>query len=312
MAVEVLTDPRCLQHDVPRGFPERPLRLERVLAGLSSSGRRAVEPGAHPDATAAVARVHGGDYVERFRAAVARGDGLLDSADNPLVPSTWDAAMGAVETTLHAADRAADGRAAFAAVRPPGHHAERHVAMGFCYINNVAVAAEHLLAARGLARVAILDFDVHHGNGTQHLFEERGDVLYVSAHQYPFYPGTGAADERGRGAGAGATLNVPLPAGCDDAAYEVAFSEQILPALESFAPEALLLSAGFDAWQADPLGGMRVTRDGFARWGEWLGSLARRCCDGCVMAVLEGGYDVEALGDLAGAFLGGLDCGLDD
>jgi DNA-directed RNA polymerase specialized sigma24 family protein len=172
-----------------------------------------------------------------------------------------------------AADRAAAGCAAFAAVRPPGHHAERHVAMGFCYFNNVAVAAEHLLAAHGLARVAILDFDVHHGNGTQHLFEERGDVFYASAHQYPFYPGTGAAAERGRGAGAGATLNVPLPAGCGDAEYEVAFAERCCRR-SSFAPEALLLSAGFDAWQADPLGGMRVTRgrlratggSGWARW----------------------------------------------
>jgi acetoin utilization deacetylase AcuC-like enzyme len=295
---------------VPLGFPERPSRLESVLAGLTP-GRTITEPGSHPDTAAAVARVHGGDYVARFRAAVERGDGLLDSADNPLVPTTWDAATAAVDVALHAADHAAAGRPAFAAVRPPGHHAERHVAMGFCYFNNVAVAAEHLIARHGLTRVAILDFDVHHGNGTQHLFEERADVLYASTHQYPFYPGTGAASERGRGAGVGATLNVPLPAGCGDAEYAEVFQATVLPSLEGFAPEALLLSAGFDAWQADPLGGMRVTAAGFGDWGRWLGALARRRCGGRVMAILEGGYDVPRLGELAAAFVSGLESGLD-
>ena len=310
--MDIVTDPRCLLHQVPLGFPERPLRLERVLAGFAAAGRAVEEPGGHPAATAAIARVHGEAYVERFRAAVTRGDGLLDSADNPLVATTWDAALGAVEASLHAADRAAAGRATFAAVRPPGHHAERHVAMGFCYFNNVAVAAEHLIAAHGLGRVAIFDFDVHHGNGTQHLFEERADVLYVSTHQYPFYPGTGAATERGRGAGQGATVNVPLPAGCGDGDYETAIREQVLPALEAFEPEVLLLSAGLDAWQGDPLGGMRVSRAGFGQWGEWLGALARRRCAGRVMALLEGGYDVEALGGLAEAFVAGVACGLHD
>jgi acetoin utilization deacetylase AcuC-like enzyme len=306
----ITTDPRCRRHDVPLGFPERPLRLERVLEGLIRAGRTPRDLGPHADGAAAIARVHGGAYVERFRAAVERGDGLLDSADNPLVASTWDAAHGAVEATLHAADHAATGGAAFAAVRPPGHHAERSVAMGFCYFNNVAVAADHLLARHGFGRVAIFDFDVHHGNGTQHIFEERGEVLYASIHQYPFYPGTGAASEKGRGAGLGATFNVPLPAGCGDAEYDVAFGEQVLPALESFAPDALLLSAGFDAWQGDPLGGMKVTLDGYGRWGEQLGAFARRVCGGRLMAVLEGGYDVDALGALAEHFVAGVERGL--
>jgi acetoin utilization deacetylase AcuC-like enzyme len=304
--MDVLTDPRCLLHDVPLGFSEQPARLVSILAGLRGAGRAVEEPGVHPAATALVDVVHGAAYAARFRAAVERGDGLFDSSDNPLVASTWDAAWGAVDATLHAADRALAGAAAFAAVRPPGHHAERQLAMGFCYFNNAALAAERL-RAQGLSRVAIFDFDVHHGNGTQHLFEERADVFYASTHQYPFYPGTGAASERGRGEGLGATLNVPLPAGCDDGEYAAAIEGQVLPALRAFAPEALVLSAGFDAWQGDPLGGMRVTAEGFAQWGRWLGELAREQCAGRLVALLEGGYDVAALPVLVEAFLGGAE-----
>jgi acetoin utilization deacetylase AcuC-like enzyme len=315
--MQIFSDPRCLRHEVPLSYPERPDRLLRIREGLAAAGRPLLEPGAHPRGPAAVERVHGVGYVARFRAAVERGDGIFDSADNPLVASTWDAAWGAVDATLHAADSAMQGTdiasgGAFAAVRPPGHHAEREVAMGFCYFNSVAAAAEHLLASHGLARVAIFDFDVHHGNGTQHIFEERADVLYASTHQYPFYPGSGAAAERGRGAGQGATLNVPLPAGCGDEEYATAIRDTVLPGLEAFAPEALLLSAGFDAWQADPLGGMRVTAAGFARWGEWLGDLARRCCGGRLVALLEGGYDVAALPGLVEGFLSGVESGLGD
>ncbi len=304
--MDVLTDPRCLLHDVPLGFPEQPARLAAVVGGLAGAGRPLIEAGAHPDAAALVERVHGAAYVARFRAAVARGDGLFDSADNPLVASTFDAAWGAVEATLHAADRACDRQAALAAVRPPGHHAERQLAMGFCYVNNAAVAAERL-RERGLARVAIFDFDVHHGNGTQHIFEERGDVFYASTHQYPFYPGTGAGGERGRGEGEGATLNVPLPAGCGDDEYGAAIQQLVLPALRGFRPQALVVSAGFDAWQADPLGGMRVTAEAYGQWGRWLGELAAAECGGRLLALLEGGYDLMALPRLVEAFLGGAE-----
>jgi acetoin utilization deacetylase AcuC-like enzyme len=172
--------------------------------------------------------------------------------------------------------------------------------MGFCFFNNAAVAAEHLRRRHGLERVAIFDFDVHHGNGTQHLFEERGDVFYASTHQFPFYPGTGAAGERGRGAGEGATLNVPLAAGTGDDGYRAAF-DQVLPALAAFRPDALVLSAGFDAWQDDPLGGMRVSEAGFAEWGRRLGGLADEVCGGRVVALLEGGYDLAALARSAAA-----------
>ncbi|KAB2958500.1 MAG: histone deacetylase, partial [Thermoanaerobaculia bacterium] len=200
---------------------------------------------------------------------------------------------------------AAPGRRAFAAVRPPGHHAERAQAMGFCYLNHVALAAERALGRHGLGRVAIVDVDVHHGNGTQHLFEERAEVFYASLHQWPFYPGTGAAAERGRGAGAGATLNLPLPAGSGDAEYGAALREVVLPALAAFRPELLLVSAGFDTWRADPLGGMRVTEAGFAEQGRLLAEAAAGSAGGRMLVVLEGGYDVEALPRLARAFLTG-------
>jgi acetoin utilization deacetylase AcuC-like enzyme len=301
----VFTDLRCLEHQAPRGYPERPDRLSGILDHLRQRGFAIEEGGGHPGAEAAIHAVHDGEYVERFRRAVGRGDSLLDSADNPLSDGTFTAAWAAVEATLRAADRAAAGGAAFAAVRPPGHHAERALAMGFCFFNNVAVAAEHL-RRQGVPRLAIFDFDVHHGNGTQHLFESRADIFYASTHQFPFYPGTGAPGEIGTGPGAGFTLNVPLPAGTGDAGYATAFAARILPALGRFAPDILLVSAGFDAWQGDPLGGMAVTEDGFASWGEQLRSLAQEVCGGRLLAVLEGGYDIPNLPRLIETHLAAL------
>jgi acetoin utilization deacetylase AcuC-like enzyme len=307
--IGVFTAERCLEHRVPHGFPEGPERLRRIVDHLRARGLAVgdVEPDG-ADWRAAVLSVHDPEYVERFRRAVERGDGLLDSADNPLSPGTWAAATAAVETTLAACDwtMAAGRRAAFAAIRPPGHHAEHSLAMGFCYFNSAAIAAERLRRLHGASKVAVIDFDVHHGNGTQHIFESRGDVLYVSSHQYPFYPGTGAAGERGVGAGLGATLNIPLAAGSDDAAYRRAFEEVIVPAIEAFVPEALVVSAGFDAFESDPLGGMRVTVDGFADWGAILGRLADRWCEGRSLSVLEGGYNLDALPELVEAYLEGL------
>jgi len=311
----VFTDPRCLAHLTPRGYPERPERLTAIVEHLRGGGWPLVEGVAEPGSAgvppalrAAVLALHDEGYVDRLERAVERGDSLIDSADNPLSPGTWEAAWAAVDTVLAAADWVAGGpgRRAFAAVRPPGHHAERGTAMGYCFFNNVAVAAEHLRRRHGASRVAIFDFDVHHGNGTQHLFEERADVFYASTHQYPFYPGTGAADETGRGPGAGATLNVPLPAGTGDDLYEEAIVERVLPALRRFAPEVLLLSAGFDAWRRDPLGGMEVSEEGFRRWGDLVRGLAAEVCAGRVLAVLEGGYDLERLPRLVASHLEGL------
>ncbi|HEX2253374.1 MAG TPA: histone deacetylase [Thermoanaerobaculia bacterium] len=314
--MRVFTDPRCLEHHPPPGLPECSERLSAILEHLRAGGWHLEEPpsagaserGGAPSESArrAVAAVHPDEYVERFRRSSERGDSLFDSADNPMSPGTWPAAWGAVEATLAAADAAAAGAAAFAAIRPPGHHAERDTAMGFCWFNNVAVAAEHLRRHHGVERVAIFDFDVHHGNGTQHLFEARADVFYASTHQFPFYPGTGAAGERGVGAGEGATLNVPLPAGTGDAGYREAVAERVIPALDAFAPDVLLVSAGFDAWRGDPLGGMRVSEEGFAVWSRLLADLAHRRCGGRVLSLLEGGYDLTALPRLVAGHLAAL------
>jgi len=306
--IPVLTDLRCLDHGPFTGYPERPERLVGILDHLEAEGWPVERGAEHPGARDAVAALHDPEYVARFERAVARGDGLLDSADNPLSPGTAEAAWAAVEVVLKAADRMMGGEGGgkvFAAVRPPGHHAEHDQAMGFCFFDNIAVAAEYLRTAHGLERVAIFDFDVHHGNGTQHLFESRADVFYASTHQYPFYPGTGAETETGKGEGKGATLNVPLPAGTGDRGYEEAIRSRVLPALEAFRPEAVLISAGFDAWQRDPLAGMQVTEEGFASWGRWLGELADEVCDGRLLAVLEGGYDLSAVPRLVAAFLAG-------
>lgn len=311
--LRAFTSPACDRHRVGPGFPERPERLGVVLDSLTASDVPVEEVAARESARPTVERLHDPGYVSRFERAVRRGDGLLDSADNPLSAGTWEAAWGAVEAAVAASAWVMGGsrRCGFVAARPPGHHAERSTAMGFCYLNTAAIAAEHLRVEHGVERVAIYDFDVHHGNGTQHLFEERGDVLYVSTHQWPFYPGTGAASERGRGEGAGVTLNLPLAAGADDEAYSEVIAEAVIPALESFRPAVLLLSAGFDTWWNDPIGGMRVTREGFADWGRRLGGLAARLCEGRIVAVLEGGYDVEALGGLVVTHLEGVEEGLE-
>jgi len=314
--IRIFSDRRCLGHAVPPGMPETSLRLEKILERLEASTWDLTIGCSHKGWREAVAAVHHPDYVGRFERAVARGDGLIDSADTPLSSGTYVAAQAAVESILCAADWISDSphksgegpsRYAFAAVRPPGHHAEHATAMGFCYFNHVAIAADYLIGERGFDRVAILDFDVHHGNGTQHLFDRRADVLFVSLHQHPFYPGTGLASEVGVGEGTGATLNLPISAGASDADYELLFEEKVTPALEQFEPQVLLVSAGFDAWQGDPLGGVRVTREGFESWGRRLARLADRICAGRLLSTLEGGYDLAALPDLVTAYIGGQD-----
>lgn len=306
--VRIYTDPRCLVHVAPLGFPETPERLSTVVDGLRSAGFQIEETGAHQSRERAIQEIHDSRYLSRFQESVKRGQDFLDSGDNPICENTWEAASAAVDAALHAADYVGSfaGNKAMAAIRPPGHHAERGTAMGFCYFNNVAIAADYLIRSAGVKRVAIVDFDVHHGNGTQHIFEQRQDVLYVSSHRHPFYPGTGLAEEQGRGDGIGATVNVPLSAGSGDEVHARAYQEVILPSLRKFAPDILLISAGFDSWVDDPLGGMEVTETGFRDWGSWLGGVAEQFCEGRVLVVLEGGYDVASLPNLVIASLEGL------
>jgi len=229
---------------------------------------------------------------------------MLDP-DTTTCPESYKAALLAAGGVMNAADAVHEGKMnnAFAFIRPPGHHAERDRAMGFCFFNNIAIAAEHLLKKRGLQRVAIIDFDVHHGNGTQHAFYDRDDVLFTSIHRGPFYPGTGSADELGHGRGVGYTLNVPLSTGADDDAYKRAFDERIFPVVRDFQPQIILCSAGFDSHRRDPLGGMKMSTDGYRWIGRTLGDFSKDLCDGKVVYVLEGGYDLVALRDSSEAIL---------
>ena len=292
----LISSPRFVDHRTPDGHPERPARAEvmaRVAARWAAGGGRVAAP--EPVADEALARVHDGRYLEEVAATAGRR-ARLD-------PDTWTspdsvavarlAAGAALAAVDHALDRGAPG---LAFVRPPGHHAERARAMGFCLYNNAAIAAAHAIA-RGLERVAVVDYDVHHGNGVQWIFYDDPRVLYVSTHQHPFYPGTGAADDVGRGAGAGTTVNAPLAAGAGDADLDRVFREVVLPVLGAYAPDAVVLSAGFDAHAADPLGGMRLTAEGYATLTRRLWAFAAGRCAGRLAVVTEGGYDLRALED---------------
>jgi acetoin utilization deacetylase AcuC-like enzyme len=251
--------------------------------------------------------VHDEAYFETVAGTRGRVGYAFDP-DTPASPRSFDTACLAAGGLLSLLDAVMTGtvRNGFAFVRPPGHHAERARAMGFCLFNNVAVAAAYARVRYGLKRVLVLDWDVHHGNGTQHMFEHDPGVLFVSLHQYPFYPGTGAADEVGRGEGRGFTVNLPLPAGCGDAEYLDAFQRVIEPIIDQYAPELILVSAGFDPHAEDPLGGMRVTEEGFAAMARTVVRCAERSAQGRCVAVLEGGYNLDAIRRSARAVLAEL------
>ena len=236
--------------------------------------------------------------MRRVEAAVAGGERLLDSMDTAICPESARVARLAVGSLVALCRRTVRGELAggFAAIRPPGHHAERDLAMGFCLFDNVAIAARYLQEREGLERVLIVDWDVHHGNGTQHLFEDDPSVFFFSLHQWPLYPGTGARDERGRGAGLGATLNCPLPPGTGDAGFLAALTDDLVPAAERFRPQFVLLSAGFDAHRADPLAQLEVTTQAYGEATRIVREIARRHAEGRFVSTLEGGYDLDALG----------------
>jgi acetoin utilization deacetylase AcuC-like enzyme len=288
----LISSPRFQEHTTPPGHPERPERAEvfdQVASAWRDKGGTVVEP--RPATREELLRVHDAAHVDAIEAT--NGRAVMLDPDTFTSPESYEIALLAAGAAVQAAEHALDTKeTAFALVRPPGHHAERDKAMGFCLFNNIAVAAAAAVA-RGLSRVAVVDIDVHHGNGTQWMFYADPKVFYVSTHQFPFYPGTGAADEVGTGAGKGFTFNVPLAAGATDADYAAAY-RTIAEVLERYAPELLLVSAGFDAHEDDPLASMRMSTSGYAAVVRSLTEVAVRI--GCPMAlVTEGGYDLAAL-----------------
>jgi acetoin utilization deacetylase AcuC-like enzyme len=303
--MKIYTSSVFKRHDTGIGHPESSRRMDAALEGVERSGLSASllrDVDVHPDTDRIIAKVHSAEYERELEQACRGGMRLFHSLDNPISSATFTAARTAVGESLTAAhaiwgnDRsAAANDRAFVIARPPGHHAERVAAMGFCFFNTIACVAEWLREQPGIERVFIFDFDVHHGNGTQHLFEARDDVYYASTHRYPFYPGTGAADEIGIGAGRGFTKNVPFDGGAGDAAYLRAVEIEIVRAIDDYRPNAILLSSGFDAHVRDPLGGMRVTERAFGEITTRIVEAASRHCGGRVLSLLEGGYDMEGL-----------------
>jgi acetoin utilization deacetylase AcuC-like enzyme len=317
MSLTIVTSPRFADHLTPPGHPERVERFEvmQVVASeFRQRGGATIEP--RPATDEEIGRVHDADYVSLIRETAGRATAL--DPDTFTSPDSYEVACLAAGAAIAAVEHVAGGadlhgpRRAIALVRPPGHHAERNRAMGFCLFNNIAIAAAHA-RARGFARVAIVDYDVHHGNGTQWSFYGDPSVLFVSSHQFPYYPGTGAADEIGNGAGKGFTVNLPLAAGATDADFELAYTRVALPILRQFRPELILISAGFDAYLDDPLGGMRVTAPYFGRLTSASAAVADECCHGRVAAITEGGYDLKGLADSLRAVIAALDgdAGLD-
>jgi acetoin utilization deacetylase AcuC-like enzyme len=297
-------------HAAP-GHAERPERVRAVADGVASrvtaAGARLERPAVTPATDADIHRIHPAWFLDALDAAASRGGGWLDG-DTYLSPGSMQVSRLAVGATLAAARAAVRGEAAvaFAVVRPPGHHAFEEQTHGFCLLNNVAIAVAGL-RAEGLAqRIAIVDWDVHHGDGTQAIFDADADLCYVSTHQSPFYPGTGSPADRGSGPAIGTKHNVPLPAGSGDRVFTEAWTVQLLPAIEAFAPEVIVVSAGYDAHRHDPLAGLEVTEAGYETVATALGEMATRLGHGGVALTLEGGYDLDALSGSAAATVRGL------
>lgn len=305
MTTVFFTHPACLEHDTGQGHPERPQRLEAVLLALDEPEFGKLERREAPQAEIShIARVHDKSYASDLLARVPQRGWVALDGDTLMSPGSGEAALRAAGAMIAAVDLVMKNGAAnaFCGVRPPGHHAESDMAMGFCLFNNVAIGAAHACAVHGLKRVAIIDFDVHHGNGTQHMFEHDAQVFYASTHQMPLYPGTGARSEKG----VGNICNAPLPpfAGGDE--FRDAYEEIVLPALDRFRPELIMISAGFDAHRADPLASLELEAEDFGWVTERLTEMARVHCGGRLVSTLEGGYDLEALAESSAAHVAAL------
>jgi len=307
MTTLLYTHDACLEHDTGPGHPESDARLRELLTALSAPGfARLVRKAAPRAERAHLARVHGLKYIADVLSGMPKsGRRNADSTGTVFSPGSDAAALHAAGAVCAAVDAVAlrEAKNAFCAVRPPGHHAEATKAMGFCLFNSVAIGAQHARAAHGLKRVAVVDFDVHHGNGTQAMFWDDPELFYASSHQMPLYPGTGAVDETGV---AGNIVNAPLPAGSGSDAFRAVMTGRILPALEAFSPELIIISAGFDAHADDPLAGLNFQDEDYAWATSELCAVAGRVCGGRLISALEGGYDLDALARSAAAHVGAL------
>lgn len=302
-----LYDQQYLLHDTGPYHPERAERLMAIHQGLKRAGLlpHLISVPARRAELRWIRTTHSDAYIRRFEERCLAGHRTLDCEDNQMCPETWEAALMAAGGVMEAARMLMAGEIdnAFCAVRPPGHHAESGEAMGFCYFNNVAIAARYLQQELGIERVGIIDFDVHHGNGTQHSFEEDPTVFYYSIHQHPSftYPGTGREFETGKGAGRGFTKNSPILPGQSDDVYQLMLEQDLLPAFASFKPQVIIASTGFDAHKDDEMADMRLTDDGYAWIMRTIVAMADRHCEGRLLSVLEGGYALERLPELGAA-----------
>ena len=306
-SVCVLEDLRYREHRGPEGHPESPDRLHAVSQAISRFAEQLEVVPPRPAENEEILRVHGADYLRELEQAVASAPGRLDP-DTYVSEASLEVARLAAGGAIELARRVARGeaRSGLAAVRPPGHHAETGHAMGFCLLNNVAIAARALQVEDRVERILILDWDVHHGNGTQHFFEDDPSVLYLSTHQFPYYPGTGDVREAGTGRGVGTTVNVPMPAGCGDAEYVGSLQRVLVPVAREFAPDMILVSCGFDAHRDDPLASMQLSGDGFLAMTRLVRTVARELCQDRTAFILEGGYAPSGLSEGTSALFEGL------
>jgi acetoin utilization deacetylase AcuC-like enzyme len=310
MTTAYLFDPVFLKHTTGWGHPERPERLEAIHSAIASAAyyNDLVKVAASLAEMKYIELIHSRSYILRAEQEIKSGASHLDSMDTVVCRKSYDVALMAVGGSLNVCDTLMKGAAVngFCAVRPPGHHAEKDYAAGFCIFNNIAIAARYIQEMHGIKKVAIVDWDVHHGNGTQHSFERDPSVLYISLHQFPHYPGTGSETETGKGKGLGYTMNIPMSEGSGDEEYLDAFHHRIVPRLEEFNPEIILISAGFDGHRSDPLSSIELSSDAYGEFTNILMAVAGKHCKGRIIAFLEGGYNLSALAESATAMMKSL------